>query len=123
MTLWDNRYPLDDEAITNEERRLGNLLDQVDRLADDPAAQEALLQSLSMADRQEITSALVYANALRMVGRQLVPHMTGAARERLHAAMRQSRRSADGDMAPVDLKTPMSESKARGPGRNPSRAD
>ncbi len=77
----------DDEAFTAEEQRLGELFARADQLADDRVAQDAFLQSLTQADRQEIVAALVHANALRMMGSETVPSLQGRARQRLQEAI------------------------------------
>ncbi len=95
----------DHDALTAEEQRLGDLFELADQLAGDRVAQDAFLQSLTEADRQEIMTMLVYANALRIMGNETLPALQGRARQRLQEALQRGQRpqSASADWSVADM--------------------
>lgn len=97
MADWIPEMSFDDETLTPEEIRLGELFEQADQLAADRCALETFLVALAPEVRQTISDALACANAVRMLGNEPAPPMTGHARERLQAAMARRAGTLDED--------------------------
>lgn len=114
MTHWiPDNSALDEEAVTAEEQRLGDLFELADQLAGDRVAQDAFLRSLAEAERQEVVAALVHANALRMLGNETAPQMQGQARQRLQDAMQRQRNRTPGREVTRPVNWPVADVSSR----------
>lgn len=87
MMNWQSAAARDEDEIDPAELRLAEMFHQADQLAADPIALNAYLASLSPQDKAEVSTALAYANAIRAVGHEVPPSMTGKARAMLEEAM------------------------------------